>query len=169
MYLGFYPAKIKSYAAKTRTARVHIDGLTDGSQDGLKATFAYPVGDDDKDTEREILSNADVYVFFEQGESSCPVIAFYRSHGEGAVEDVRRIRQENIELLARTKITLKAPVVQIDANLIINGDIQHTGNQTSTGTITGETDVVGGGKSLKGHAHAAVMPGSGTSGGPVSL
>lgn len=52
---GFKKAKILSYDAQNRTAKIHIPGLTDGASTGLTATFAYPVGDSDKDTEREIL------------------------------------------------------------------------------------------------------------------
>lgn len=120
MLLGFKRAKILSYNAKGRTAKVQIHGMTDGASEGLTATFAYPVGDSDKDTEREILTGEDVYVFFENGEESRPVIAFFSSHGEDAVVDTRRIRQENIELLARTKITAKAKTIEIDGSETVN-------------------------------------------------
>ena len=79
----FKRAKILSYDAAKRTAQVHIHGLTDGASQGLTATFAYPVGDDDRDTERQIVLGNDVYVFFEDGDESCSVIAFYSSHGTG--------------------------------------------------------------------------------------
>ena len=120
MLLGFKRAKILNYNAKGRTAKVHIHGMTDGASDGLTATFAYPVGDSDKDTEREILAEEDVYVFFENGEESRPVIAFFSSHGENAVIDTRRIRQENIELLARSKITAKAKVIDVEGSETVN-------------------------------------------------
>ena len=120
MLMGFKRAKILNYNAKDRTAKVHIHGMTDGASDGLTATFAYPVGDSDKDTEREILTEEDVYVFFENGEESRPVIAFFSSHGENAVIDTRRIRQENIELLARSKITAKAKVIDVEGSETVN-------------------------------------------------
>ena len=50
-------------------------------------------------------------------------------------------------------------------NLNITANINHTGNQTSTGTITGETDVVAAGVSGKGHGH---LPGAYTA-GPVPV
>lgn len=176
----FYPAKLIKYNQKDRTATIHIEGLTDGS-DGLTARLAYPIGDDDLDTERELLPDADVYVFFEQGDLHAPVIAFYRSHGKGrAVADVRRIRQKNIEVLARSRITLAAQdliemtasEVHITAKVTIDGDITHNGNtsqngnQTTNGKITATADVVGGGKSLKGHTHSGVRSGSGNTGKP---
>lgn len=105
---GFPRAKILSYNAKTRTAQIHIYGMTDGASEGLEATFAYPVGDDDLDTEREILVGADVYIFFQNGDEGLPVVWSYSSHGEGAVEDVRRIRQKNIEILARANVLVQA-------------------------------------------------------------
>lgn len=162
MYNGFWPATILSYDAKKRTAQVHIAGLTDGVDSGLTADFAWPVGDDDKDTERQILNNADVWVFFEQGQDYAPVIAFYRNHREGALVDIRRIRQKNIELLADARIFMKAPELVIEANVTIKGEITHQGNQTTTGTVTATKDVVGGGKSLKGHIHGGVKGGDST-------
>lgn len=158
--LGFTPAKILSYDQAHRTAQISIAGLTDGAEEGLTATFAYPVGDSDFDTEREILAGADVSVYFDGGQADSPVIAFYRSHGEGAVRDVRRIRQANIEVLARVSMQLTAPTITLTGRVIINGDIEHTGNQVSTGTITGRVDVIGGVISVNSHTHGGVMPGS---------
>jgi hypothetical protein len=125
MLIGMYAAKIVSYDADTRTAMVTIPGFTDGVEGGLEARFAYPIGDDDFDTEREVLANADVYVFFEQGQRDAPVIAFYRSHNENAVVDVRRIRQKNIELLARANIQLEAPTIHIkgDARVVVESAV----------------------------------------------
>lgn len=170
----FYPAKLVSYNPKERTAMIQMDGLTDGS-DGIKATLAYPIGDDDLDTERELLPGADVYVFFEQGDLYAPVIAFYRSHGKGrAVTDTRRIRQENIELLARARVTIKAAdlveveagEVRITGHVVIDGDITHTGNQSTTGTVTASLDVKAGGVSLKQHTHGGVDSGNSSTGSP---
>lgn len=50
--------------------------------------------------------------------------------------------------------------------LNITGDIVHTGDQSSTGTITGDIDVVGGGKSLKTHTHSGVTSGGSNTGPP---
>lgn len=119
-FLGDYPATILSYDGNKRTARVSIPSVTDGLDEGITATFAYPVGDDDKDTEREILDGAECYVCFLQGDPSSPVIWGYRSHGTGAVVDTRRIRQENIELLARANITAKAKTIEIDGSQTVN-------------------------------------------------
>ena len=139
----FYPAKLLSYHADKRVANIHIDGLTEGIDEGIEATLAYPIGDDDKDTERLLEAGADVWVFFEQGDVYAPVIAFYRSHGTGAVVDVRRIRQANIELLAGKQITLSATdsisattkVMTIDADVVINGNLTHNGDSTITGNV----------------------------------
>ena len=167
MNLGFRKAKILSYDKNKRTAKIHIPGLTDGASDGLTATFANPVGDSDNDTEREIKTGEGVYIFFENGEESRPVIAFFCGHGEDVVVDIRRIRQENIELLARTKATIEAPTIHLKGKVVINGDIEHTGNQTTTGTVTAATDVVGGGKSLKTHIHSGVQNGEGSTASPT--
>lgn len=119
-YAGFWKGNIVSYNGKSRTARVSIPTLTDGIDDGITATFAYPVGHDDKDTEIQILAGADCYVFFEQLDPASPVIFAYSSHGTGAVTDVRRIRQENIELLAKVNITLDAETITVNASDVVN-------------------------------------------------
>jgi len=109
-----WPAKIISYNRANRTVQVQIAGLTDGSDNGLTAKIAYPIGEDDRDTERQILANADVWVFFEGGDFSLPVVWAYRSHGNGALVGTRRIKQENIELIATEKITIKVGTTIIE-------------------------------------------------------
>lgn len=171
----FYPATILKYNQSDRTVNVSIAGLTDGSAEGLTALLAYPIGDDDLDTERQILPGADVWVFFENGDQHSPVVAFYRSHGKGrAVNDIRRIRQKNIEVLATSNITLQADeLASIKANTIelvatkiaIKGDIEHTGNQVTSGTIKAD-DVMGGGKSLKSHTHRVLSKDYGVTSAP---
>ena len=177
-----HPAKLMSYDNANRTAKVTIAGLTDGLTEGITAMLAYPIGDDDLDTERELLVGADVWVFFEQGDVSMPVVAFYRRHGQGrATVDVRRIRQENIELLARTSVTItakdfidiKAKNVNIEADTInIKGNVKHvgnyamTGNQSVTGKITSTVDVVAGNISVRYHKHGNVKNGSSNTSAP---
>ena len=151
-----HPATLVSYDKKKRTAKVTIVGLTDGVDEGITAMLAYPIGDDDLDTERELLAGADVWVFFEQGDTAMPIIAFYRRHGEErAAIDVRRIRQENIELLARAKVTItakdlifiKADQITIEGDVLITGNVTHKGDSSQTGnaaikgghTVTGES------------------------------
>lgn len=163
-----HPATLVSYDNINRTAQVLIAGLTDGLSDGITAMVAYPVGDDDLDTERELLDGADVWVFFEQGDTSMPVVTFYRRHGQGrAAIDIRRIRQKNIELLARASITLsandlvaikadtitieastvtlKAGNFNIDAQTNVRGDINQVGNYFLAGTQT-----INGGQTING-------------------
>lgn len=165
-----HPAKLVSYDKINRTAKVSIAGLTDGVADGITAMLAYPIGDDDMDTERELLAGADVWVFFEQGDTSMPVIAFYRRHGQGrAVVDVRRIRQENIELLARASVTItakdfidikaaainieadtvniKASALNVDAETNAKGDINQIGNYFMTGN-----QLINGGQTINGNS-----------------
>jgi len=148
------PATLISYDAVNRTAQVAIAGLTDGLKEGIEAMLAYPIGHDDRDTEIELQAGADVWVFFEQGDKSMPVIAFYRRHGKGlAVVDTRRIRQKNIELLARANITLKAndlvdikaKSIRLEGDVTVIGDITQTGDQVTTGTQT-----INGGQTING-------------------
>lgn len=170
-----HPAKLVSYDKVNRTAKVSIAGLTDGVEDGITAMLAYPIGDDDLDTERELLAGADVWVFFEQGDTAAPVIAFYRRHGQGlAAVDVRRIRQENIELLARASVTIsaadlvaiKASSITIEGEVVITGNVTHNGNQTINGSVSATVDVKASGISLKSHKHGGVDTGGGSTSGP---
>ena len=59
----------------------------------------------------------------------------------------------------------KASVVA-PAGLSIQADVTLTGNLDASGTVSGQQDVIGGGKSLKGHKHTGVQTGSAVSGGP---
>ncbi|MCU4320602.1 hypothetical protein [Acinetobacter bereziniae] len=150
-----------------------IPTVTDGLEDGIIAKIAYPVGHDDKDTEIEIKEGADCYIFFEQGDPSSPVMWAYSSHGVGAIVDYRRIRQENIELLARANINinaqdtiyLSAKKLIIDADIEINGNQKLNGNNTTTGTsdLQGETSIEN--KPYRDHGHLKVKSGDDTSGG----
>lgn len=55
----------------------------------------------------------------------------------------------------------------INANTTINGSLAVTEAITSEQTVTGQVDVVGGGKSLKGHVHTGVQSGSSDTGTPA--
>jgi hypothetical protein len=136
---NFIPAKILSYDAQQRTAQVQIDGLTDGAEDGLTATFAYPVGHDDRDTEIQVLAGAEVYVFFAGGQMDSPVIAFYRSHGAGAVVDTRRIRQKNIKILASNSISIEAIATKVRGVMSVTSNLSvGTGATGSFVSVSGE-------------------------------
>jgi hypothetical protein len=49
----------------------------------------------------------------------------------------------------------------------MDGDVSITGDASASGTVTGTTDVVGGGKNLKSHEQFGVQTSSGVSGPPV--
>lgn len=79
-----------------------------------------------------------------------------------------------IEIVSPQKITLTAPVVEIDAStkLQVNSpDSEFSGNITAQGTITGVTEVVAGSGGAKvhltTHTTTGVTPGGGTSGAPT--
>lgn len=67
-----------------------------------------------------------------------------------------------------TAILPAGATVRIDADggLSLKGPVTVDGDITSTGTITADIDVVGGGKSLKGHLHTKVQAGGAISGPP---
>lgn len=65
-----------------------------------------------------------------------------------------------------TKIAYRDAITTNGANNI-NGNINHTGDTTTSGTITGSTNVIGGGISLNSHTHGGVQTGGGSTGGPA--
>lgn len=171
----FYRATILSYEPHQRTAQVHIHGLTDGASDGLTATLAYAIGEDDRDTEVLLTQNQDVFVFFEGGQAEAPVIAFYASHGHSAVVDVRRIRQKNIEVLANSHLllqsdsmALRAKTVSIEAETIsMKGEVQIDGDVETKGVIMATGDVIANGKSLMQHTHNVLSKDYGVTSPPI--
>lgn len=77
------------------------------------------------------------------------------NYSPDAVE-IRNADKSSLFSLSNTSLTMKQGGVSIVlANGKINmvGDIEHTGNQTTSGTITGQTDVIGGTISVKTHTH----------------
>lgn len=89
------------------------------------------------------------------------------SHNIGTDQEneIRLTKNGSIKISAgaTTKLTINLDgTVVIDAPTSLeinapttnwNGNINHTGDLTSSGTITGTTDVIGGGKSVKLHTH----------------
>lgn len=68
-----------------------------------------------------------------------------------------------IRLDDETGVTITVPEGK---KIALNGDVEITGDVTVSKTLTAETDVMGGGKSLKSHTHSGVQAGGGTSGPP---
>lgn len=69
-------------------------------------------------------------------------------------------------LPAGSSVNLTADQTNILGDVAITGNVAIDGDLSCTGTITADVDVVGGGKSLKGHKHLGVTPGGGVSGAP---
>lgn len=53
-----------------------------------------------------------------------------------------------------------------DGGITLTGDVTIQGNVQVSQTLTAQTDVIGGGISLKGHKHGGIQPGNGNSGAP---
>ncbi len=82
-------------------------------------------------------------------------------------EDGARIGYDP-EAHALTAILPAGATVRVDASggLSFSGDVSIDGDMRVTGTITGNTDVIGAGKSLKDHVHTGVQAGGALSGKP---
>ncbi|KAF1719802.1 phage baseplate assembly protein V [Pseudoxanthomonas wuyuanensis] len=68
-------------------------------------------------------------------------------------------------LTADGGVTVNGPFT-VNGDTTLNGHTQVNGDADVSQTLTAQTDVVGGGKSLKTHPHTNVQPGSGVSGPP---
>lgn len=69
-------------------------------------------------------------------------------------------------LPAGSTADITADQLNITGDVSISGNVAIDGDLTVTGTITADTDVIGGGKSLKDHKHVGVTAGGGVSGPP---
>lgn len=77
------------------------------------------------------------------------------NYSSDAVE-IRNADKSSLFSLSNTSLTMKqggVSIVLANGKITMVGDIEHTGNQTTSGTITGQTDVVAAGISGKGHTH----------------
>lgn len=70
-----------------------------------------------------------------------------------------------VEITADGGVTINGPLT-VNGDTEINGHTQVNGDADVSGTATAQTDVVGGGKSLKGHKHLGVISGGAVSGPP---
>lgn len=123
-HYGFYPAKIISYNRTKRRCMVSIEPFTRGDDNGIEAQLAYSIADDDLKTEVKLTEGQEVWVFFEAGDLSRPVVAYSRCHGVGAEVGTRRIEQDKIELIANEsiKIMVGGQLISLDEEITISSD-----------------------------------------------
>jgi phage baseplate assembly protein V len=65
------------------------------------------------------------------------------------------LRQSGIEITHASRVTITAPLVQINGNVQVSGTVVAQGNVTGQGT------------SLRTHTHGGVQPGGSNTGAPV--
>lgn len=75
------------------------------------------------------------------------------------------VRQLSVSLPGEA-IIIAPSGMTLQADVTIEGDVTVSGDVACAGTVTGTADVVGAGKSLKGHRHTGVTAGSGVTGAP---
>lgn len=169
-HFGFYPAKIMSYDREKRRCMVQIDPFTKGSENGIEAQLAYSIADDDYKTEVKLTAGQEVWVFFEAGLLSRPVVSYSRCHGVGAEVGTRRIEQDKIELIANESIklivgekmiTLDTTTAKIEAKTEISETLDVEDQ------IKSNVDVVAVGVSLVDHPHPGVQTGGGSTQKPT--
>jgi hypothetical protein len=131
---GKWPGEVASYDGPSRTCRVRIPGVTDGSNVLPVAEIEYPIGDRSDDansknhTEIRIQVGDPVWLEFECGDPRFPIITGARSKREGNPTNWRRWRHPNIEITADNELIINASNVTWN----VSGNVQENigGNQT---------------------------------------
>jgi phage baseplate assembly protein gpV len=174
---SLWPGEVESYDGATRTCKVRIPGITDGSTELPEAVLMPPIGDraqGDHATEQRILPGDLVWLMFEGGDPRFPIIMGSRTPRAGNPVNWRRWRHANIELTADGKMILNAAELEInagtthvtskvtvDGETTINGEIALNGNTSITGTLGNNGTNVG-----SNHVHGGVQPGGADTQGP---
>lgn len=111
---GIWPGEVESYDGVTRTCRVRVPGITDGSNTLLEAVFNNPLGDRAADgvvknqTEIYIKAGDPVWLMFENGDPRFPVIMGYRTPRAGNPTAWRRWHHANFETTADVQYIVEA-------------------------------------------------------------
>ena len=153
---SLWPGIVQSYDPDSRTCRVSIPGITDGSDTMPEAVFNNPLGDNAATTEIRILPGDPVWLMFECGDPRFPVITGYRTPRAGNTAGTRRWHHANIELIGDTAIRMivgGTTVTITDGTVAVTGaDLDVSGNITSGGNITAAGNVAdqGGAKTMSG-------------------
>lgn len=133
---GRWPGEVESYDGPSRTCRVRIPGITDGSSELPVAVFETPLGDraqGDHPTEIRILPGDLVWLCFECGDPRFPIITGFRTARQGNPVDWRRWRHANIEMTADGKFIVNADEYIVNANkATINAATTEVNAETAT-------------------------------------
>lgn len=117
---GLWPGVVSSYSPITRTCRVEISGITDGSDVRPEAVFNNPLGDNAETTEIRILPGDPVWLMFEGGDPRFPIIMGFRTPRTGNSMGWRRWQHSNIQLTADNQflITVGATNITVTDGLV---------------------------------------------------
>lgn len=142
---GMWPGVVHTYDPDSRSCRVEIPGITDGSDVRPEAVFNNPLGDNAAMTEIRILPGDPVWLMFEAGDPRFPIIMGYRTPRTGNPTGWRRWRHANIQLTAEnqfvitvgaTTITVTDGLVDIQgADMHLSGDLMVDGLATIGQTL----------------------------------
>jgi hypothetical protein len=116
---GMWPGEVVSYHPATRTCRVRIPGITDGSTEFPEATIMQSIGDKSEHTEIRILAGDRVWLMFENSDQRFPIIMGFRAKETGNETTYRRWHHANIELTADGVFRINADQVEINGSSTI--------------------------------------------------
>lgn len=142
---GSWPGEVASYDGDSRTCRVRIPGITDGSSVLPIAVFSNPLGDRSSDTEIRILPNDPVWLQFECGDPRFPIITGYRTPRVGNPVEWRRWRHANVEITADLDLVLNATTLKVfvsaDATVTVGGNAHVQVNGSTTVSSDGPATI----------------------------
>lgn len=160
---NYTPGFVESYDQATRLCRVRIPGLTDGAEIFPQAMLCYPIGDKSEHTDIRILAGDRVWLDFVNGDPRFPIVVGFRPKETDNAMNWRRLHHQNIELQADTdihvyatggkvhvlsngqtlveanEVVLRAPVIKLEGNTQITGNLTVSGTMTNAGVNVGST------------------------------
>lgn len=150
------PAIVREYDSESRTCRVEIPGLTDGSRQLPLADIEYPVGarsNGDYPTEIEFRPGDPVWIAFINNDPRYPIVTGYRNARIGNDTETWRQHQINIEMVADNQIILRTNDAQHKLTLDGSGlSVQTSGdvavNADGDATVTAKGNLAASGKAV---------------------
>lgn len=146
---------------------VWIPGYTDGASSPIRAGICHPLGDRPKRNDFRILKGDAVWIEFNDGDLSSPIVMGFRDKDTGDSTGTRRFEHDNFEVNAddslnlntksmnftadtwnveaRSSTTVKTPVYTIDGDLIVTGSIKATGGISARGDIHSDGNITAAG------------------------
>lgn len=150
-FAGRYPATVKRYDKEKRQCAIEVKSLTEGADGDLMAEIEYPIGDNSRKTDIEILTGDTVWIEFIAGDPRYPIITGWRNPNAGNEIDLRFWHQKNITIHADELLILKGGRVRIQSDDVVIEGTSFKHNDKNVGDT---------------HTHSGIASGPSSTGSP---